>query len=485
MGQKSRDQVARMIEHSVPSIPFLLFEATISRILGSHRFLSLNAVQSFRLQRVWPGLLSGALMAISVPGKLNLRSFPAAFSAKKRSLHVANCTPLQRSVEEIIRQWEPHGRKAGMPTHVELTRLISFLGKNKMPEVAHNLFLEIQSKGMEPGCDCLSALMVCYAYNGLFSQSRAIWDEILNSSYVPEIEVIGDLMDAYGKMEQFHEMSQVMHEVTTRYPDLRSKVYPLAILCFGDCGQLELIENTMKEMISCGFKIDSTTGNAFVRYYALHGSLTEMEAAYFRLKRSQILIEKEAIRAMALAYIKERRFFKLGEFLRDVGLGRKNTGNLLWNLLLLSYAGNFRMKSLQREFLNMVGNGFSPDLTTFNIRALAFSRMAMYWDLHLSLEHMRHEKVTPDLVTYGCVVDAYLDKRLGRNLSFALDRMDPKTVPVISTDPVVFEVFGKGDFHSTSEVLLESKVKKEWTYSKLVKMYLKKQFRANQIFWNY
>ncbi|XP_068643837.1 pentatricopeptide repeat-containing protein At3g42630-like [Aristolochia californica] len=424
-------------------------------------------------------------MAISMPNKLDLCSFPLECWAKKRSLLVARCAPLQQSIEEIIRQWEPQRRGAGIPTHVELTRLISFLGKNKMPELAHQLFLEIQSKEVEPSSDTLSALMVCYACNGLFSQSRAIWDEILNSSYVPGLGVIRDLMDAYGKMDRFHEMSQVMHEVASRYPELCSKVYPLAILCFGECGQLEFMEYAMKEMISSGFKVDSTTGNAFVRYYSLYGTFTEVEAAYFRLKRSRILIEKETIRAMALAYIKERRFYKLGEFLRDVGLSRKNTGNLLWNLLLLSYAANFKMKSLQREFLNMVGSGFSPDLTTFNIRALAFSRMSMFWDLHLSLEHMRHEKVSPDLVTYGCVVDTYLDRRLGRNLSFALERMDPNTVPVISTDPIVFEVFGKGDFHSTSEVLLESNVKKEWTYSKLIRKYLKKQFRANLIFWNY
>ncbi|XP_068638979.1 uncharacterized protein [Aristolochia californica] len=39
-------------------------------------------------------------MAISVPSKLNLSSFPSAFSAKKRALLVARCTPLQQSIEE-------------------------------------------------------------------------------------------------------------------------------------------------------------------------------------------------------------------------------------------------------------------------------------------------------------------------------------------------------------------------------------------------
>ncbi|KAK9268693.1 hypothetical protein L1049_000453 [Liquidambar formosana] len=143
------------------------------------------------------------------------------------------------------------------------------------------------------------------------------------------------------------------------------------------------------------------------------------------------------------------------------------------------------MKSLQREFLRMLDAGFRPDLTSFNIRALAFSRMSLFWDLHLSLEHMKHEKVTPDLVTYGCVVDAYLDRRLGRNLDFALGKMYMDDHPLVSTDPFVFEVLGKGDFHSSSESLLEFTRQREWTYKELIATYLKKRYRSNQIFWNY
>ncbi|PKU69525.1 Pentatricopeptide repeat-containing protein [Dendrobium catenatum] len=71
-----------------------------------------------------------------------------------------------------------------------------------------------------------------------------------------------------------------------------------------------------------------------------------------------------------------------------------------------------------------------------------------------SVELMKSKGVVPDLVTYGCVVDAYMDRRLGRNLSFVLDKMNVDSSPVILTDPLVFEAFGKGDFHSSSESLL-------------------------------
>nr|GEW66721.1 pentatricopeptide repeat-containing protein At3g42630 isoform X2 [Tanacetum cinerariifolium] len=106
--------------------------------------------------------------------------------------------------------------------------------------------------------------------------------------------------------------------------------------------------------------------------------------------------------------------------------------------------------SMQREFINMVEAGFYPDLIAFNIRAAAFSKMSLFWDLHLSLEHMNHNGIFPDLVTYGCVIDVYLDRKLGRNLDFALRKINVKDSPVVMTDQIVLDVLGKGDFHSSS-----------------------------------
>lgn len=331
----------------------------------------------------------------------------------------------------------------------------------------------------------LPALMLYYAENGLFPQAHTTWEQLVNSSFVPSIQFISKLFDVYGKQRNFDQVIKILHYVNSRDFGISPVVYSLAISCFGQGGQLALMEDTIKEMVSRGFRVGSKTANAYLLYYSIFGSLKEMENAYGRLKRSRFLIEEEAIRAMASAYVKKRKMYELGEFLRDVGLGRKNVGNLLWNLMLLSYAANFKMKSLQREFLKMLEAGFRPDVTTFNIRALAFSRMYLFWDLHLSIEHMKHEKVIPDLVTYGCVVDAYLDRKLGKNLDFALNKMNLDDSPQLLTDPFVFEALGKGDFHLSSDAFLEFKTHRQWTYRTLIQKYIKKHYRRNQIFWNY
>lgn len=332
----------------------------------------------------------------------------------------------------------------------------------------------------------LPSLMLYYAENALFLQSQTTWEQLLNSSFNPSLNFISKLFKSYTKNHNFDQIINVLHSLNSKNSTLLPQFYSIAISCFGSAGNLKLMEETTNEMVSEGFLMDSKTGNEFLLCYAVFGSLKEMENAYGRFKRSRFLIEENVIRAMAYGYIKKRKFYELGEFVRDVGLGRRNVGNLLWNLLLLSYAANFKMKNLQREFVRMAELGFRPNVTTFNIRALAFSRMSMFWDLHLSVEHMTSERVVPDLVSYGCVVDGYLDRKLGRNLEFVLNKMDVDDRPRLSTDPFVFEVLGKGDFHLFSEAFLEYKKEEEkWSYRVLIEKYVKKHYRRDQIFWNY
>jgi hypothetical protein len=153
-------------------------------------------------------------------------------------------------------------------------------------------------------------------------------------------------------MGRFSDILPILDDITSWQPvndEISRSVYSLAVLCFGKAGLF---------YVSKGLKIDSFTANTFVKYYSHHGSILEMEYAYQRLKKSRFLIEKGTIRAMASKYIHDRKYFKLGEFVKDVSLHRLNTGNLLWNHLLLSYAVNFKMMTLQREFLNMLDNGF-------------------------------------------------------------------------------------------------------------------------------
>eukprot|EP01018_Ginkgo_biloba_P027597 Gb_16453 [translate_table: standard] len=391
----------------------------------------------------------------------------------------------KRPVYEVFQWWK---KQAGYkPREQHYTPFMHMLRKAQMPILAQNLFDEMRYEGIQPTLTTMMTVMLCYAESGFFAQ--AIWDEIAKCGFQPDVISCIELIQAYGKMGLFDEVARIFNEIKSLGCILDAKIYTAMIICYGKGGQLGMMENMLKEMVSSGFRADSPTLNSIVQSYSFAGSLTDMEESYRYLKAHRILIEKEAIRAMAFAYIQNERFYQLGEFVRDVGLRRKNTGNLLWNLLLLSYAANFKMRSLQREFQNMMEAGYNPNLTTFNIRALAFSRMQMFWDLHITVLHMQHMNIAPDLVTYGAVVDAYLNGKLVKKLSFALGHMQMQNLyPDVLTDPLVFEAFGKGDFHVSAEILLQyldQKHQGKWTYSKLLRFYLKKYFRKGIYIYKY
>ncbi|XP_021759961.1 pentatricopeptide repeat-containing protein At3g42630-like [Chenopodium quinoa] len=384
---------------------------------------------------------------------------------------------------------QTHSYNKLIPTS-PLTKMINQHNQTKILSINHSSSpgsqITTTNSGYHSNSTDFDPILLFCAENGYVEEAQMLWDETLNSSFTPSFHLVSSIITACAKTGHFDLISDILTQIKNRSFSWLPQVYALAIKCFGAGGRLDCMEQTLNDMVSMGFRVDSVTGNAYVVYYSMFGSLAEMEFAYGRLKKSRIILEEEGIRGVSMAYIKGNKFYALGKFLKDVGLGRRNVGNLLWNLLLLSYAARFKMKSLQREFLAMLEAGFRPDLTTFNIRALAFSKMNLFWDLHLSLDHMRHENVVPDLVTYGCLVDAYMDKRMGRNLDFALKKMiNLDEAPSVATESFVFEAMGKGEFHMNSEAFMEFNRDKRWTYRKLIGVHLKKQHRSNQIFWNY
>ncbi|CAH2035847.1 unnamed protein product [Thlaspi arvense] len=411
-------------------------------------------------------------------------------SLRTHHLNLISCStdsPTPSISRKLIKDSKLSGDFSRKIKFVDYAPVIESLSKRSLPDVAHEVFLQMKSENLLPNYRTLSALMLCFAENGSVLQARTIWEEILNSSFVPNLFLISKLISAYEKIGCFVEVTKITKDISARHSHLLPMASSLAISCFGKNGELKLMEDTLEELDSKEISLDSTTANAILGYYSSFGTLEKMEHAYSRLSKSGIVTDEEGVRALLLAYLKQRKFYRLREFVSDVGLGRRDlgNGNLLWNSVLLSYAADFKMKSLQRGFIEMLDAGFSPDLTTFNIRAIAFSRMALFWDLHLTLEHMRRLNIVPDLVTFGCVVDGYTDKRLARNSEFVYNRMNLDDPPVVLTDTLVFEVLGKGDFHLSSEAVLEFGQRRNWTYRKLIGVYLKKKLRRDQIFWNY
>jgi hypothetical protein len=217
--------------------------------------------------------------------------------------------------------------------------------------------------------------MVAHAEARDSTEARSLWAQLLHSSAAPCLTAVARARPAGVRAPR----------PLRRDPPRRARalgaahaLYPLAVSCLGVAGKLARMEDAVLEIRRLGLRVDSSTGDAFVRAYAAAGTIPQMEAAYHRHRKSGLLITRGAIHVVASAYISRQKYYRLGAFAADAGLRRRDVGNLLWNLYLLSFAANFMMKSLQRAFLEMVAAGFRPDITTFNIRTAAFSKMCMF-----------------------------------------------------------------------------------------------------------
>lgn len=354
------------------------------------------------------------------------------------------------------------------------------LGIAKRPDISQQLFDEMKALGLQPGLVTYAALLQSYAESGFFDRAEELLRHMLESSIRPNAATYNGLIHAYGKQGHYDDMNRLFNNMK-RWgcpPDFHT--YSCMIVAYAKAGLFRRMERMWREMDFNGWKPDYATINAIIQGYAAHGLVKQMHGSYLYIKDYRVLVSRRTIIAMATVYIRSSKFHQLRLFVKDVGLKRNNVGNLLWNLLLLSFAANFQMKNLQRGFQEMEVAGFSYDLTTFNIQALGFSRMQMFWDLHVTLIYMRKAGVAPDLVTFGAIVDAYISGRARFHKMFEeLDELQMKELcPDVRTDPLVFEAFGKGDFQSSSEMLMLTNPKpygSNWTYGLLMSFYLRKR----------
>uniref|UniRef100_A0A0A9FA13 Uncharacterized protein n=1 Tax=Arundo donax TaxID=35708 RepID=A0A0A9FA13_ARUDO len=95
---------------------------------------------------------------------------------------------------------------------------------------------------------------------------------------------------------------------STRDPATAHVLYPLTVSCLGVAGELDRMESAVQEMGRLGLRVDSSTSDAFVRAYTVSSTIPQMEVAYYRLKKTGLLISPATIHAVASAYISHQKY---------------------------------------------------------------------------------------------------------------------------------------------------------------------------------
>ncbi|KAL2653065.1 hypothetical protein R1flu_021193 [Riccia fluitans] len=397
---------------------------------------------------------------------------------------VVNILAVNSRVPEVLLVFEWWKQQANYtPRELHYVRFMRMCGYAHLVDRCKELFDEMVSVGIQPTVGTYTCLLQCYAEAGLFDKAEETLDLMLEAGLKPNAVTYTGLLHAYGKHGRYNEMAKVFNDMKTyqtSQPDCAptAVTYSVVVQCYARGGLFRRMERVFQEMVSKNLSPDALSVNASVQAYAEAGLLKEMERTYSLIKMYRVGIKLETVRAVASAYIRKSYFYQLGNFVRHVKRNRLNMGNLLENLLLLSHAANFQMRGLAREYIILKESGFDGDITSFNIRALAFSQAKMFWDLRVTVLEMQHQKIMPDLVTYGAVVDAYVAAELVGKLPEALMEMHNLDARAdIRTDTLVFEAFGRGVFQLCCEELaleVRHEEHRHLTYANLIGYFLKK-----------
>ncbi|XP_024370334.1 uncharacterized protein [Physcomitrium patens] len=376
---------------------------------------------------------------------------------------------------EVFKWWQQQdGYK---PYELYYTKIIRMLGQAHMPTEARTLFIEMCELGLRPSVVTYTYLLQGYAERGEFEEAEQILrDMILSGDAKPNTTTYAGLIYAYGKHGMYDRMWRTFNRMKTQHIPADEFSYRTLIKAYARGGLFSRMQQTMKEMSRNGMYADSATMNAVVLAYAEAGLVKEMEKQYEVMWKNSFTAGQETIKAIVRAYVKDSLFFQLSGYVKRVGLRKRTMVNYLWNALLLSHAANLAMDDLGVDFQNMKYLGFSPDVTTCNIMALAYSRAKQLEDLHQLIVTMQDNGIAPDLVTYGAVIDVFTEEKLRPNLLEELVEFRNLDVAAeVETDPLVFEVLGKGRFHVACEKLarnMEGERMNQRTYGELVGCFL-------------
>ncbi|XP_024374179.1 pentatricopeptide repeat-containing protein At3g42630 isoform X2 [Physcomitrium patens] len=363
------------------------------------------------------------------------------------------------------------------PCELHYTKFIRMLGQARMPTEARALFIEMCGVGIRPSVVTYTCLLQSYAERGQFEEAELILEDmILSGDAKPNAVTYTGLMHAYGKYRMYDGMWRTFNRMKTGGVPPDEFAYRTLIKAYAQGGLFDRMQLIAKEMSLDGMYADSATLNAVAQAYAEAGLVKEMEKHYEILRKYSFIPNRTTIKAMVWTYVRNSLFFQLSRYVKRVGLKRRTMGNYLWNALLLSRAANFLMDDLRVEFENMKFAGFFPDVTTCNIMAIAYSRMKRFWDLHELIITMQNNGIAPDLVTYGAVIDLFIGADLRPKLLEELvEFRNLDVLAEMGTDPLVFEVFGRGGFLVACETLvrnMEGQDMDQRTYAELIGYYL-------------
>lgn len=352
-------------------------------------------------------------------------------------------------------------------------KIIGLLCEDEMMEEALSAFQEMKVQGMKPSLDTYNPIIHGLSKAGKFSDALRFLDEMKESGLDPDSETYDGLIGAYGKFQLYDEMGECVKKMELEGCSPDHITYNILIQEYARAGILQRMEKLYQRMLSKRMRLQSSTFVAMLKAYTTFGIVEKMEFFFRKVLNSKSCLEDDFIRKMAEVYIKNYMFSRLEDLALDL-CSAFGESDLVWCLRLLSYACLLSKKGMDIVVKEMQDAKINWNVAFANIIMLAYVKMKDFRHLRILLSQLRINRLGPDIVTIGIVLDASRIGFDGRGALESWRRMGYlDRVVELKTDSLVLTAFGKGHFLKSCEEVYtslhpEDRERKKWTYNDLI-----------------
>lgn len=259
----------------------------------------------------------------------------------------------------------------------EYAKMISFAGRISQPQLAAELFNEMEKRGVKKTAVSYNALIHSYGRNNEAQKALELFENMkATDDCQPTLVTYNTLISIYSRMGATEKMKELFLDCKEAGFSPDRHTYNALIWGFMRAGQLNQMEETFNELQAGECKADVITYNAQIIGYARANAVERMEAVFLDMQAAGIPINAMVGEILIEVYSRMKHFEKMEGAIKimDATPGVQY-GSRVHSMVIESYADSGKLDEMEAAVTRMFQNKrmFSSP-KTLHALIMAYSR---------------------------------------------------------------------------------------------------------------
>ncbi|XP_024384247.1 uncharacterized protein [Physcomitrium patens] len=292
----------------------------------------------------------------------------------------------------------------------EYAKMISFAGRINQPQLAADLFDEMEKRGIKKTAVSYNALIHSYGRNNEPQKALQLFEYMkVTVDCQPTLVTYNTLISMYSRMGATEEMKKIFLDCTEAefVPDRHT--YNALIWGYMRAGQLNEMEVTFNELQAKKFNADVITYNALIIGYARANAVDKMEVVLSSMQAVGIPINTMVGEILIEVYSRMKNFDKMEGALKIIAdTPGIQFGSRVHSMVIESYADAGKLDEAEAAIKRM----FQSKRVLASSKALhalimAYSRAGTYDRLAKTMEVVKDAGWMLQPATYNILISEY------------------------------------------------------------------------------